>query len=231
MIYEGTNDLWKVPKYTHANISKDDWHKYVEYCASAEGIKLSQDNRERGLKNECRALVGRIGMPDYAYNLSSPPQPKYAIRAGCGGEPGRLLLFIGYYVFQWARALQGACSFEFSQSFQVLAILLATSTYAIVYGYRFWTAIGLPSACFPIVVSCQLVLLGCNLVCHFGVLLLYLWKGGCNGIEIWGINSVLNAAIMLLFVKFYMQNKKKFSGEDDSIYCRRSNNELKLKDI
>ncbi|KAM7279825.1 hypothetical protein ACFE04_006959 [Oxalis oulophora] len=65
----GTDDLWKVPEDKIANISKDDWHKYVKYCASVEGIKLSQDNRERGLKNECRALVGIKGMSDYEYNL------------------------------------------------------------------------------------------------------------------------------------------------------------------
>ncbi|KAM7262810.1 hypothetical protein ACFE04_000493 [Oxalis oulophora] len=67
----GTDDLWKVPEDKQANISKDDWHKYVKYCASAEGIKLSKDNRERGLKNECCALVRRKGMPDYEYNLVS----------------------------------------------------------------------------------------------------------------------------------------------------------------
>lgn len=101
---------------------------------------------------------------------------------------------------------------EFSQSFQVLAILLTTLLYSVVYGYRFWTAIGLPSACFPFVVSCQVVLLGCNLVCHFGVLSLHILKGGCNGIGAWGFNSMLNAVILLLFLKFYLKmysNKRK----------------------
>lgn len=93
---------------------------------------------------------------------------------------------------------------EFSQSFQVLAILSTTSVYSIVYGYRFWTAIGLPSACFPFVINCQILLLGCNLVCHGGVLLLHL-KGGCHGINAWIFNSVLNAAIMLLFLNFYVK--------------------------
>lgn len=91
---------------------------------------------------------------------------------------------------------------EFSQSFQVLAILIATLVYSVVYGYRFWTAIGLPGACFPFVVICQVVLLGCNLVCHIGVLLLHLMKGGCNGIGAWLLNSVLNGAILLLFLNF-----------------------------
>lgn len=94
---------------------------------------------------------------------------------------------------------------EFSQSFQVLAILLATLLYSVVYGYRFWTAIGLPSACFHFVVNCQVVLLGCNLICHFGVLLLHFLKGGCNGIGAWGLNSVLNGVILLLVLNFYVK--------------------------
>ncbi|KAJ4845212.1 histone deacetylase [Turnera subulata] len=94
---------------------------------------------------------------------------------------------------------------EFSQSFQVLAILCATLVYSVVYGYRFWTAIGLPGACFPFVVNCQIVLLGCNLVCHIGVLMLHFMKGGCNGIGAWVFNSVLNGVILLLFVNFYVR--------------------------
>ncbi|KAL6526238.1 histone deacetylase [Orobanche minor] len=94
---------------------------------------------------------------------------------------------------------------EFSQSFQVLAILLTTLVYSVVYGYRFWTAVGLPSACFPFVVNCQIVLLSCNLVCHVGVLLLHIIKGGCNGIGAWIFNSVLNGAILFLFLNFYVK--------------------------
>lgn len=94
---------------------------------------------------------------------------------------------------------------EFSQSFQVLAILSATLVYAAVYGYRFWTAIGLPVACFPFVAHCQVALLGCNLVCHVGVLTLHLVKGGCNGIGAWVFNSVLNGAVLMLFLKFYVK--------------------------
>ncbi|XP_076902250.1 fatty acid elongase 3-like [Bidens hawaiensis] len=112
---------------------------------------------------------------------------------------------------------------EFSQSFQILGILLTTSIYSIVYGYRFWTAIGLRSACFPFVINCQMVLLGCNVICHVGVLLLHVKKGGCNGIGAWGINSVLNAAILMLFVNFYVnshlrgRNKPKSKSTSD---CR-----------
>ena len=53
---------------------------------------------------------------------------------------------------------------EFSQSFQVLTILLTTLLYSVVYKYHFWTAIGLPSACFLFVVNCQVVLLFLQLV-------------------------------------------------------------------
>ncbi|KAM7252276.1 hypothetical protein ACFE04_024159 [Oxalis oulophora] len=104
---------------------------------------------------------------------------------------------------------------EYSQSIQVVAILFTTFVYAVVYGYRFWTGIGLPGACFPFVVNCQVVLLGCNLVCHVAVLLLHFMRGGCNGIGAWVLNSVLNCVILLLFLNFYVRmyldkkNKKK----------------------
>ncbi|CAF2133386.1 unnamed protein product [Brassica rapa] len=82
---------------------------------------------------------------------------------------------------------------EFSQSYQVLAILSTTLVYSVVYGYRFWTGFGLPGSTFPsLVVNCQLLLVVCNLVSHAGVLAMHLIKGGCNGIGAWGLNSVLN---------------------------------------
>ncbi|KAJ1419733.1 ELO family [Sesbania bispinosa] len=101
---------------------------------------------------------------------------------------------------------------EFSQSFQVLGILFSTLVYSVVYGYRFWTEIGLPSKSFTFTVNCQMVLLGCNLVCHFGVLSLHFLRGGCNGIGAWVFNSVLNAAILMLFLKSYV-----------NMYCQRKN--------
>ncbi|XP_026432940.1 elongation of fatty acids protein 3-like [Papaver somniferum] len=94
---------------------------------------------------------------------------------------------------------------EFSQSFQVVAILCTSLIYSVVYGYRFWTEIGLRSACFPFVENCQVVLLGCNLVCHVAVLFLHFVKGGCNGIGAWVFNSVLNAALLLLYMNFYVK--------------------------
>lgn len=105
---------------------------------------------------------------------------------------------------------------EFSQSFQVLAIVFTTLISSVVYGYRFWTAIGLPGACFPFVLNCQMVLLGCNLICHIGVLVMHLMKGGCNGIGAWGFNSVLNAAILMLFLKFYV---RKYMGKNKELPC------------
>ncbi|XVE69944.1 hypothetical protein DITRI_Ditri10aG0032000 [Diplodiscus trichospermus] len=111
---------------------------------------------------------------------------------------------------------------EFSQSFQVLAILLATLLYSVVYGYRFWTAIGLRSACFPFEVNCQMMLLGCNLVCHFGVLFLHFLKGGCNGMGAWGFNSVLNGVILWFFVSRHLRkrNVDDISGHGGSSFAR-----------
>ena len=78
---------------------------------------------------------------------------------------------------------------EFSQSFQLVEIMLATLVYSVVYDYKFWTTIGLPSTCFPFVLSDEIVLLGSNVLCHVGALLLHLRKGGCNGIRAWIFNK------------------------------------------
>ncbi|WVZ24088.1 hypothetical protein V8G54_002632 [Vigna mungo] len=95
---------------------------------------------------------------------------------------------------------------EFSQSFQVLAILFATLVYALVYAYRFWTAIGLRGACFPFVLNCQIALLACNVACHVGVFFLhFFFKGGCNGIGAWLFNCVLNLALLTLSLNFYVR--------------------------
>lgn len=65
---------------------------------------------------------------------------------------------------------------------------------------------------FSFTVNCQILLLGCNLVCHVGVLCLHFLRGGCNGIGAWVFNSVLNAAILFLFLKSYV-----------NVYCTRKN--------
>lgn len=107
---------------------------------------------------------------------------------------------------------------EFSQSFQLVAIMLTTLVYTAVYGYRFWTAIGLPSTCFPLVWSCQTLLLCCDVVCHLGVLSLHLRKGGCNGIGPWIFNFAMNAAHLLLFVSSFFRKMylTRSMVEDDS---------------
>ncbi|GAB4855483.1 hypothetical protein Ancab_024101 [Ancistrocladus abbreviatus] len=96
---------------------------------------------------------------------------------------------------------------EFSQSFQVLAILLMTSENVVVYGYRFWIGIGFAHAQFPLVMNCQVVLLACNMACHVGVVVLHFWKGGCNGIGAWVFNSVCDVIILFLFLKFYLNKR------------------------
>ncbi|KAJ6848466.1 putative elongation of fatty acids protein 3-like [Iris pallida] len=122
---------------------------------------------------------------------------------------------------------------EFSQSFQVVAILSATAAHAVLFGYRFWVGVGLPSGgprnCFPIVVACQVGLLGCNLVCHLGVLLMHLCRGGCSGIGAWVFNSVLNGALLLLFLnccvrRALMKRNGLLPDDDDcgSHHCRKS---------
>lgn len=106
---------------------------------------------------------------------------------------------------------------EFSQSFQILAILSTTLFHILVYGYRFLAAVGLSATCFPFVLKCQAAVLSFNLLCHLGMLLFHVLKGGCNGIGAWACNSVLNSAILLLFVKFYKENRS------DGIYKKPAN--------
>lgn len=119
---------------------------------------------------------------------------------------------------------------EFSQSFQVLAILFATLVYSLVYGYRFWTAIGLRSACFPFVLNCQILLLGCNVACHVGVFLLHFFfeVGGCNGMGAWVFNSILNTAVLVIFIHFYVRmyfvgkRERRMVEESESMDCSSS---------
>lgn len=85
--------------------------------------------------------------------------------------------------------------------------MATTLVYTVVYGYRFWTALGLKGACFPLVLSCQVALVGANVACHVGVLLLHFFKGGCNGIGAWIFNSVLNVGVLLVFLNCYVRLK------------------------
>uniref|UniRef100_A0ACD5XS40 Uncharacterized protein n=2 Tax=Avena sativa TaxID=4498 RepID=A0ACD5XS40_AVESA len=75
---------------------------------------------------------------------------------------------------------------EFSQSFQVLAILASTLAHAV----AFWM---------PAARAARGPLLGCNLVCHAGVVWMHMGvAGGCSGIGAWVFNTLLNAALFLL---------------------------------
>lgn len=100
---------------------------------------------------------------------------------------------------------------EFSQSVQVMTILSTTLSSLVVYSYRFWLGVGLPwGEPFPAVLaSCQAMLLACTLLCDLGVLLLHFCKGGCNGIGAWVFNSLLNAALLLLFLLKYHVNARR----------------------
>ncbi|XP_009389759.3 fatty acid elongase 3-like [Musa acuminata AAA Group] len=103
---------------------------------------------------------------------------------------------------------------EFSQSFQVVAILSATAAQVVVFGYRFWVGVRRGSGgggddAAAVVLPCQAALMGCNLACHLAMLLLHFAKGGCNGIQAWVVNLVLNAALLLLFVYCYVHTGTK----------------------
>ncbi|XP_047078344.1 elongation of fatty acids protein 3-like [Lolium rigidum] len=99
---------------------------------------------------------------------------------------------------------------EFSQSFQVLAILASTLAHAVAFGFRFWVGAGLPAARAargaPVALACQLGLLGCNLACHAGFVWMHFGgavAGGCSGIGAWGFNTLLNAALLWVFLHCY----------------------------
>ncbi|GAB2291327.1 hypothetical protein Dimus_025585 [Dionaea muscipula] len=93
---------------------------------------------------------------------------------------------------------------EFSQSSQVLRILLGTSLDAVVYGDRFWTGVGLPRvSSFPLVVICRSAVTWCGLACHVGVIVLHCLNGGCNGMGAWVFNCVSDGMILLMHFNLY----------------------------
>ncbi|KAI4970102.1 hypothetical protein ZWY2020_001016 [Hordeum vulgare] len=102
---------------------------------------------------------------------------------------------------------------EFSQSFQVLAILASTLAHAVAFGFRFWVdsagvlPVARSGASAPVALACQLGLLGCNLVCHAGVVWMHFGgavAGGCSGIGAWVFNTLLNAALLWVFLHCYV---------------------------
>ncbi|ERN17593.1 elongation of fatty acids protein 3-like [Amborella trichopoda] len=99
---------------------------------------------------------------------------------------------------------------EFSQSLQVISILSNTFVYVLVYGFLFWRSFGLGESWLGVVVNLQMVISGCNLAAHLGVLVLHLGKEGCNGIGAWGFNSVMNGALLFLFLNFYLKKHLKW---------------------
>ncbi|CAH9111300.1 unnamed protein product [Cuscuta epithymum] len=96
---------------------------------------------------------------------------------------------------------------EFTQSFQVVAILIATLGSAAASACRFLTDLGLRRpAWLPSVVHCHLGFLLSNSACHVGVLLLHFRKGGgCNGMGAWGFNAVLNSFVLFVFLRSYLK--------------------------
>ncbi|KAM7522771.1 hypothetical protein LguiA_012673 [Lonicera macranthoides] len=184
-------------------------------------------------------LAQPLHVPHFRHHLHRHPPPLRSVTLAGSGAAPRPPHFSGFFASPSAPAPLGASSSGHTSSTSPVSSTPSAPTSPssraanspssnssttpslsslLVYGFRFWTAIGLPSACFPIVVSCQIVLLGCNLLCHFGVLLLHFMKGGCNGIGAWVFNSVLNAAILFLFLIFYVKKmhlkNRKVKGGD-----------------
>lgn len=139
---------------------------------------------------------GRVFFWSYAYYLSRylhAARGVFAVLRRRRGASARV----------FAHAASVAMAFlwlEFSQSFQVLAILASTLAHAVAFGFRFWVGAGLPVA-----LACQLALLGCNLVCHVGVVWMHFRgvAGGCSGIGAWVFNTLLNAALLWVFLHCY----------------------------
>uniref|UniRef100_A0A0E0BVN5 TLC domain-containing protein n=1 Tax=Oryza glumipatula TaxID=40148 RepID=A0A0E0BVN5_9ORYZ len=146
---------------------------------------------------------GRVFFWSYAYYLSRylhAARGLFAVLQRRRGAAARV----------FAHAASVAMAFlwlEFSQSFQVLAILASTLAHAVAFGFRFWVGAGLPAARgAPVALACQCALLGCNLLCHVGVVWMHFGGvagGGCSGIGAWVFNTLLNAALLWVFLHCY----------------------------
>ncbi|KAJ1266653.1 hypothetical protein BS78_08G168300 [Paspalum vaginatum] len=148
---------------------------------------------------------GRVFFWSYAYYLS-----RYLHAAR--GVSAVLRRRRGAAARVFAHAASVAMAFlwlEFSQSFQVLAILASTLAHAVAFAARSWSwaAAGRPAASVAarVALACQLALLGCNLACHVGVVWMHFGAvgGGCSGIGAWVFNTVLNAALLWVFLHCY----------------------------
>ncbi|XP_062201923.1 elongation of fatty acids protein 3-like [Phragmites australis] len=148
---------------------------------------------------------GRVFFWSYAYYLSRylhAARGVFAVLRRRRGAAARV----------FAHAASIAMAFlwlEFSQSFQVLAILASTLAHAVAFGFRFWVGAGLPAAraarAAPVALACHLALLGCNLACHVGVVWMHfsVVGGGCSGIGAWVFNTLLNGALLWVFLHCY----------------------------
>ncbi|RAL40496.1 unnamed protein product [Cuscuta campestris] len=96
---------------------------------------------------------------------------------------------------------------EFTQSFQVVAILAATLGFAAVNGCRFLRDVGVRRPeWFLAAANCHMVFLLSNTACHVGVLMLHLRKGGgCSGMGAWVFNSVLNSFVLFVFLRSHVR--------------------------
>lgn len=149
---------------------------------------------------------GRVFFWSYAYYLSRYLHAARGVSAVLRRRRGASARVL-------AHAASVAMAFlwlEFSQSFQVLAILASTLAHAVAFGVRFWVGAGLPAAPAPargatVALACQLALLGCNLACHVGVVWMHFGAvgGGCSGIGAWVFNTLLNAALLWVFLHCY----------------------------
>jgi len=174
---------------------------------------------------------GRVFFWSYAYYLSRylhAARGVFAVLRRRRGAAARV----------FAHAASVAMAFlwlEFSQSFQVLAILASTLAHAVAFGFRFWVGAGLPAARAargaPVALGCQVALLGCNLACHVGVVWMHFGAvgGGCSGIGAWVFNTLLNAALLWVFLHCY--GKRGVCDDDGGATAARTRHDAGSKDL
>ena len=91
---------------------------------------------------------------------------------------------------------------------------------------------GLPAArAAPVALACQLALLGCNLACHVGVVWMHFGAvgGGCSGIGAWVFNTLLNAALLWVFLHCY--GKRGVCDDDGGATAARARHDAGSKDL
>ncbi|XP_020258315.1 elongation of fatty acids protein 3-like [Asparagus officinalis] len=127
--------------------------------------------------------------------------------------------------FRWSHAQSWGSTWSFLVASIALYNLLSLSLHLLLLLIKRDGAQGAGRRryCFPVVVACQFGLMGCNLVGHLGFLALHFWKGGCNGMGAWLFNSVLNAALLTLFLNCHVrravERRKRTLPLDDDGDC------------